>query len=71
MVLSLKTNGKQQCWALVPLLASQRHWRELKNVAHVAVAPNYNGTNLRHFRAISAPFSNRILLKNFNKLLLL
>ena len=27
-----------QCWALAPLLAPPRHWRELKKVAHVAVA---------------------------------
>ena len=27
-----------QCWALAPLLATSRHWRELKKVAQVAVA---------------------------------
>ena len=26
-----------QCWALAPLLAPPRHWRELKKVVHVAV----------------------------------
>ena len=26
-----------QCWALAPLLAPPRHWRELRKVANVAV----------------------------------
>ena len=28
----------KQCWALAPLFAPPRHWRELKKVANVAVA---------------------------------
>ena len=69
-------NAKEQCWALAPLLAPPRHWRELNKVAHVAVAQKLkkNGAvavarrKMVLIHAISASFSNQILHKNLNKM---
>ena len=68
-----------QCWALAPLLAPPRHWRELRKVANVAVALKqkimarwqWRENKMVLIRAISAPFSNQILNRNLDKLKLL
>ena len=54
----------KQCWALAPLLAPPRHWRELKKVAYVAVALKqkiiawwqWRENKMALIRAISVPF---------------
>ena len=66
-----------QCWALAPLLAPPRHWRELRKVANVAVALKqkimarwqWRENKMVLIRAISAPFSNQIFHINLDKLL--
>ena len=66
-----------QCWALAPLLAPPRHWRELRKVATVAVALKqkimarwqWRENKMVLIRAISAPFSNQIFHINLDKLL--
>ena len=66
-----------QCWALAPLLAPPRHWRELRKVANVAVALKqkimarwqWRENKMVLIRAISAPFSNQIFHINLDKVL--
>ena len=61
-----------------PLLSPPRHWRELKKVAHVAVALKqklmawwqWRRNKMGLIRAISVPFSNQNLHRNGDKLLL-